>query len=413
MKRKILIIGSGGREHALALCFIKSPTVDKVYVAPGNPGMIDCASIIDIQTSDFEKISDFVQHEKIDLVFVGPEAPLSMGIVDFLQSKHINVFGPTKAAAQLESSKSFAKDIMNKYGIPTAKHKTVSSYTEAIEYLSNHPAPIVIKADGLMAGKGVTVALTQEEAINAIELLYPMHSEIHPMVIEEYLEGEEFSLIAFVYHDRVIPLPIARDHKRAFDQDLGPNTGGMGAYSPVPQITDDQVKEAMDNVMLPMAKAMVSENIPFTGILYGGFMATHDGVKTIEFNVRFGDPETEVLLPRLITPIDQIIDSLIHHQPINLEIDPRYAIAVVLASKGYPTQSPEIKPILNWDQVSSNIFHMGTSIINGELVNTGGRVLCLTGFGETLDEARDVVYQEIKKIDAPQCFYRTDIGEIK
>jgi len=413
MKRKILIIGSGGREHALAHCFMKSPTVEKVFVAPGNPGMIDCASIIDIQTSDFEKISDFVQNEKIDLVFVGPEAPLSMGIVDYFQSKHINVFGPTKEAAQLESSKSFAKDIMNKYDIPTAKHKTVYSYTEAMEYLSNHPAPIVIKADGLMAGKGVTVALTQEDAINAIEKLYPMHNENHPTVIEEYLEGEEFSLIAFVYHDRVIPLPIARDHKRAFDQDLGPNTGGMGAYSPVPQITDSQVKEAMDNIMIPMAKAMVSENIPFTGILYGGFMATQGGVKTIEFNVRFGDPETEVLLPRLITSIDQIIDSLIHHQFINLEIDPRFAIGVVLASKGYPTQSPDIKPILNLDQVTSNIFHMGTSIIDGELVNTGGRVLCLTGFGETLEQARHEVYQEIKKIKALQCFYRTDIGEIK
>jgi phosphoribosylamine---glycine ligase len=413
MKRKILIIGSGGREHALAMCFKKSPTVDKVYVAPGNPGILDCAINIDIQITDFEKISDFVCNEKIDLVFVGPEAPLSMGIVDYLQSKGLNVFGPTKEASQLESSKSFAKDIMNKYDIPTAKHKTVFTYVEAMAYLNTHPAPIVIKADGLMAGKGVTVALSQEEAFNAIEQLYPMHTENHPTVIEEYLEGEEFSLIAFVYRDRVIPLPIARDHKRAFDQDLGPNTGGMGAYSPVPQITDDQVKEAMDKIMIPMAKAMVLENIPFTGILYGGFMATQGGVKTIEFNVRFGDPETEVLLPRLITPIDQIIDSLINHQSINLEIDPRFAISVVLASKGYPTHSPEIKPILNLDQVTSPVFHMGTSLIDGNLVNTGGRVLCFTGFGETLEEARFTVYQEIRKIHAPQCFFRTDIGLIK
>jgi phosphoribosylamine--glycine ligase len=413
MKRKILIIGSGGREHALAMCFMKSPTVEKVYVAPGNPGMIDCATILDIQISDFKKISDFVQQEKIDCVFVGPEAPLSMGIVDYLQSKYINVFGPTKEAAQLESSKSFAKAIMNKYNIPTANHKTVFSYSEAMDYLSIHSAPIVIKADGLMAGKGVTVALTQEEAINAIELLYPMQSENHPTVIEEYLEGEEFSLIAFVYHDRVIPLPIARDHKRAFDHDLGPNTGGMGAYSPVPQISVDQVKEAMDNIMIPMAKAMVRENIPFTGILYGGFMATQNGVKTIEFNVRFGDPETEVLLPRLITPIDQIIDALINHQPINLEIDPRFAISVVLASKGYPTQAPDIEAIFNLDQISSTVYHMGTSFVGGYLVNTGGRVLCVTGFGETLEEARKNAYQEIQKIHAPQCFYRTDIGLIK
>jgi phosphoribosylamine---glycine ligase len=413
MKRKILIIGSGGREHALAKCFKQSPTVDRVYVAPGNAGMHDSAFIVPIQANEFAKIEEFVKKEKIDLVFVGPEAPLSMGIVDYLESKGIVVFGPNQVAAQLESSKSFAKRIMDQYNIPTAKYTTVSSYQEAIEYLVNHPAPIVIKADGLMAGKGVTVALTDLEAILAIENLYPNHTETHVTVIEEFLDGEEFSLMAFVYHDRVIPLPIARDHKRAFDHDLGPNTGGMGAYSPVPQISDETVSEAMEKVMIPMAKAMVELGMPFIGILYGGLIATKDGVKTIEFNVRFGDPETEVILPRVLTPIDQIIFALINKEPIDIKIDPRVALTVVIASRGYPTESIESLPINNLNEVDATIYHMGTRLENNQFINVGGRVLSITGLGESLDEVRITIYREIKKIDAPHCFYRTDIGVIK
>jgi phosphoribosylamine--glycine ligase len=261
-----------------------------------------------------------------------------------------------------------------------------------------------------MAGKGVTVAMCDEEAIRAIEQLYPLHNENHITVIEEFLEGEEFSLMAFVYHDRVIPLPIARDHKRAFDHDTGPNTGGMGAYSPVPQISDECVREAMEKVMLPMAKAMVELGIPFVGVLYGGLMATKQGVKTIEFNVRFGDPETEVILPRLITPLDQIIFSLIHNEPIDLKIDPRVALTVVLASKGYPTDPIESLPINNLNEVDATLYHMGTQLIDHQIVNSGGRVLSVTGLGESLDHVRKTVYREIKKIDAPHCFYRTDIG---
>lgn len=413
MKRKILIIGTGGREHALAKCFKQSPTVEKVFVAPGNAGMLDSATLVPINADEFEKIEQFVKLEKIDLVFIGPEAPLSMGIVDYLESKGIVVFGPTQVAAQLESSKSFAKKVMEQYSIPTAQYVSVSSYQEAIDYLVHHPAPIVIKADGLMAGKGVTVALTDLEAILAIENLYPNHNETHVTVIEEYLEGEEFSLMAFVYHDRVIPLPIARDHKRAFDHDLGPNTGGMGAYSPVPQISEKSVYEAMENVMIPMAKAMVELGMPFVGVLYGGLMDTKQGVKTIEFNVRFGDPETEVILPRLLTPIDQIIFALINQEPIDIEIDPRVALTVVLASVGYPTETIESLPINNLDQVDATIYHMGTRLVNNQFINVGGRVLSITGLGESLDEVRMTIYNEIAKIDAPQCFYRTDIGVIK
>lgn len=413
MKRKILIIGTGGREHALAKCFKQSPTVEHVYVIPGNPGMLDCAECVEIDMNEFEEIAEFVKQERIDLVFVGPEAPLSIGIVDYLQTKNIFVFGPRKSASRLESSKSYAKEIMNKYNIPTAHHKTVYSYDEAMTYLSIHQAPIVIKADGLMAGKGVTVAQNNTDAIQAIKNLYQIPDEQNATVIEEYLEGEEFSLMAFVHNNRVIPLPIARDHKRAYDNDLGPNTGGMGAYSPVPQISDDEVNEAMNKVMIPMAQAMVDEDNPFTGILYGGFMTTKDGVKTIEFNVRFGDPETEVILPRLLTPLDQIIYALINNEPIHLEIDKRFALTVVLASNGYPNQSPVENPIYNLEKVSATIYHMGTSLVECQVINTGGRVLCVTGFGETLDEAREFTYEQIIKIDAPQCFYRNDIGVIK
>lgn len=411
MKHKILVIGSGGREHAIAHAFSQSPTVEKVYVAPGNPGMLNCATIIDIKMNQFDLLSDFVLENQIDCVFVGPETPLSQGIVDVMQAKGICIFGPTQKAAQLESSKSFAKNIMNKYDIPTAHHKTVFTYQEALEYLSSHPAPIVIKADGLMAGKGVTVAMNNEDALHAIESIYTNRTDHCATVIEEYLEGEEFSLMAFVKGERVIPLPIAKDHKRAYDNDRGPNTGGMGAYSPVDSISNVIIQEAMEKVMKPIANAMVIENTPFTGILYGGFMSTSTGVKTIEFNCRFGDPETEVILPRIKTPLDQIVFSVLNDEPIEIEVDPRYALTVVLASNGYPGQLTQPEPIYNLDKVNSTIYHMGTSLQDNQFINTGGRVCCVTHLADTLDKAREEVYKEISKIDAKQCFYRKDIGQ--
>lgn len=412
MKRKILVIGSGGREHAICHAFSLSPTVEKVYVAPGNPGMVNYATLVDIKMNEFEQLSNFVINNQIDCVFVGPETPLSLGIVDYMQNKGICIFGPSQKAAQLESSKSFAKEIMNKYHIPTARHKTVYTYQEALEYLSTHPAPIVIKADGLMAGKGVTVAMNDEEAIDALEKIYTNSTLNCATVIEEYLEGEEFSLMAFVKGERVIPLPIAKDHKRAYDYDKGPNTGGMGAYSPVDSIQNEVINEAMEKVMRPIAKAMVLENIPFTGILYGGFMSTSSGVKTIEFNVRLGDPETEVILPRIKTPLDQILFSVLKDEPIQIEVDPRVALTVVLASDGYPGKLTQPEPILNLEKVNSTIYHMGTSLKNNRFINTGGRVLCVTHLANSLEIARNKVYKEIQKIDAKQCFYRKDIGLI-
>jgi phosphoribosylamine---glycine ligase len=409
--RRILIVGSGGREHALAKCFHKSVTVEKVFVAPGNAGMGDVATIVPIEVMDFNKLINFSKTEHIDLVFVGPEAPLSAGIADAMKQAGIRVFGPSAKAAQLEASKSFAKQLMNQYNIPTAKHVTVFSKEEAMNNLSSNPSPIVIKADGLMAGKGVTVAMDDKTAIAAVEDIYRDIS-YGPLVIEEFLEGEEFSLMAFVNHEKVFPLEIARDYKRAFDYDEGLNTGGMGAFSPVPFIKDEWVAEAMNNIMIPMAKAMVNQGIPFTGMLYGGLMATKDGVKTIEFNVRFGDPEAEVLLARLLTPLDQIVFDVMDGKDVELTFDPRFALGVVMASRGYPQSYVKNTKIKNLESLSVDVCHMGTDWDDG-WVNRGGRVLFVMDLAQTLEKVRETVYKEIARIDAPGLFYRSDIGQWK
>lgn len=409
--RRVLIIGSGGREHALAQSFSMSPSVEFVAVAPGNVGMMDVAQVVNLAMDDFSGILAYVKTQAIDLVFIGPEAPLSLGIVDFLSKEGICVFGPTQAAAKLESSKAYAKQIMNRYGIPTAAHVCVHSQKEALDYLSHHPAPIVIKADGLMAGKGVVVAMKDAQALEAIQDIYENNAADYVVVIEEYLEGEEFSLLAFVHEDCVIPLDIAKDHKRAYDQDLGPNTGGMGAYSPVPHISSELISEAMTKVMIPMAKAMVLEGVPFTGILYGGLMATKSGIKTIEFNVRFGDPETEVLLPRLLNPLDQVILDVLAKKEIHLSFDPRFCVGVVMAAQGYPKTYLKHQRIEGLDAIEGHVYHMGTIRKNGELVSNGGRVLLIHDFGKTLKEARDNAYQKLGKVSAPTLFYRSDIGK--
>ena len=408
---RILVVGSGGREHALAKCFRKSPTVDRVFVAPGNPGMRDVATVVAIDAMDFDRLIEFSKKENIDLVFVGPEAPLSAGITDVMQAAGIRVFGPTARAAQVEASKSFAKKLMNLADIPTAKHVTVFTLKEALDYISVHPAPIVIKADGLMAGKGVTVAMDDTTAIEAIRHIYS-DMEYGPLVIEEYLQGEEFSLMAFVCGNKVFPLQIARDYKRAYDHDEGLNTGGMGSFSPVPLIKEQWVEDAMSSIMLPMAKVMVDQGIPFTGILYGGLMATKEGVKTIEFNVRFGDPEAEVILARLLTPLDQIVFDVMSGKDVELIFDPRFALGVVMASKGYPQSYTKNTPIRGLEELSIEVCHMGTDWQDG-WVNQGGRVLFVMDLAQTLEKARETVYKEIARIDAPGLFYRSDIGRWK
>lgn len=409
--KQVLILGQGGREHALARCFKKSPTVSHVFVAPGNPGMKDVAQCVNLDMMDFESIITWVKEHRIDLVFVGPEAPLSAGVVDTLEAEHIPVFGPRAASARIESSKSFAKSIMKKYHIPTAHYVDITSLEEGLEALLSHPAPIVIKADGLMAGKGVVVAMSDEEAKEALHTMFN-HPDVNHIVMEEFLEGEEFSLMAFVFEDIVVPCDVAKDYKRAYDHDQGPNTGGMGAYSPVPSIPQWAIDEAIEKIMKPMANAMVSEGIPFKGILYGGMMLTKEGVKTIEFNVRFGDPETEVLCSRLNTPIDQVIEKVLNKEQCVLEFDPSFALGVVLASKGYPEKYTTHHPILGLDSIECEVCHMGTGYDQG-FITQGGRVLFVMDKAETLEEARLSVYNEIKHIQCEQLFYRSDIGLVK
>ena len=408
---KILIIGNGGREHALAWKFSQSKTVSEVYVAPGNPGMVDTAKIVDIDANDFKSLIEFVKENAITLTFVGPEAPLSKGIVDAFNEAGCTIFGPTQVAAQLESSKSFAKELMKKYSIPTADYHTVNTLSEALDVLSKNPAPIVIKADGLAAGKGVTVAMSDEKAIGAVHALYPTHETRFTTVIEEYLDGEEFSLMAFVHGETVIPMDLAQDHKRAFDHDLGPNTGGMGAYSPVPQISREMIEGTMNNVMIPMANAMVSEGMPFTGILYGGLMATKSGIKTIEFNVRFGDPETEVVLMRMQNDLDSVVFDVLNDRDPILTFDPRFAIGVVLANKGYPAHYSAGCVINGLENVHAKVFHMGTAMSEHKFITKGGRVLFAATLGDTLAKAREEVYKEIEAIECNDLFYRTDIGD--
>ena len=342
----VLVIGRGGREHALAWKFAQSEKVEKVYVAPGNEGMRDVATPIDIDENDFDALILFAKENHVELTFVGPEIPLMNGIVDRFKEEGLRVFGPNKAAAVIEGSKAFTKELMKKYNIPTAAYETFTDYEEAVQYIEKVGAPIVIKADGLAAGKGVTVAMTLEEALQAAkEMLQDVKfgEASKKVVIEEFLDGQEFSLMAFVNGTTVHPMVIAQDHKRAFDGDKGPNTGGMGAYSPVPQISESAVQEAIETVLHPTAKAMIQENRSFTGILYAGLILTNDGPKVIEFNARFGDPETEVVLPRLENDLVDVCNAVLDESELTLQWSEESVIGVVLASKGYPEAYKKVK----------------------------------------------------------------------
>ncbi|MEG0823603.1 MAG: phosphoribosylamine--glycine ligase [Erysipelotrichaceae bacterium] len=406
---KILVIGKGGREHALAYAANRSKKVKQVYVAPGNTGMQDVAKLVDINDSDIEGLVAFAKKENIDLTIVGPESALSLGVVDAFQKEGLKIFGPNQAAAQVESSKDFAKKMMAKYDIPTAEYKTFNTKKEAKEYVESKGAPIVIKEDGLKAGKGVTVATTIEEAYEALDIAFDIPN--NKVVIEECLVGFEFSLMTFVCDDLVIPMEIAQDHKTAYEDDKGPNTGGMGAYSPVKTITPEIIDEAMEKVMIPMAKAMKKEGVPFTGFLYGGMMLTKEGVKTIEFNARFGDPEAEVILPRLESDFIEVIESVMNKQDIELIWKNNVTVGVVMASTNYPQSSTKDAIIKGIEDVETLVFHMGTAKKNNELVTAGGRVLVVVGEAKTLEEAYAKAYKEIKKIKCDDLFYRNDIGK--
>ncbi|MER2078643.1 phosphoribosylamine--glycine ligase [Psychrobacillus psychrotolerans] len=412
----ILVIGSGGREHAIAQQFIDSPSVENVFVAPGNDGMSGGIQIVSIDALAFEELATFAKENKIDLTFVGPEQPLAAGIVDYFEAEGLRIFGPTKAAAQIEGSKAFAKEIMDKYNIPTAAYETFTEVDKAKEYIEKLGAPIVVKADGLAAGKGVVVAMTVDEANKAVEdmignQLYGESSS--RVVIEEYLDGEEFSFMSFVHKGQIHPMVIAQDHKRAYDGDKGPNTGGMGAYSPVPQISSDIVDIAYETVVVPTVKAMTAEGIPFTGILYAGLILTSEGPKVIEFNARFGDPETQVVLPRMTSDFGEFMIALMNERPFELTWSDEGMLGVVIASEGYPTDVKKGAKLPNLGTLTDTglfVFHAGTKADDKDFIANGGRVILVAARESSIKKAQQKVYSGLTKLEWDGLFYRKDIG---
>ena len=414
---KVCVIGSGGREHALAWRLSISPSVTRVYAIPGSAAMSDCAELVGIDWQQSDHLISFLKDNQVDLVVVGPEAPLVAGLADVLNKAGIPVFGPSKAAAQLEGSKVFAKDLMKKYNIPTAAYGVFHKVDEAKEFIAQTGAPIVVKADGLAAGKGVVVAMTVEEANAAVEDMLSGNrfgDAGSTVVIEEFMEGEEASLLAFVDGKTVVPMIASQDHKRIFDGDKGPNTGGMGTYAPAPVLTDALRDEAMKTILEPMVEAMQKEGMPYVGCLYAGLMITPQGPKVVEFNARFGDPETQVVLPLLDSDLGQIMMACATG---TLTADmvkwkDSSAACVILASKGYPETSSK-GDVIHGDikqHDTTIVFHSGTKLIGDEYVTNGGRVLGVVGLGKDLRTALDRAYGRIEHIDFEGMQYRTDIG---
>ena len=407
---KILVIGSGGREHALAKKFMESPQVEEVFVAPGNSGMEkDGIQIVDISELSNDKLVKFAQNQNIGLTFVGPETALMNGVVDAFIKAELPIFGPNKKAAELEGSKDFAKSIMKKYGVPTADYATFDSLEPALAYLDEKGVPLVIKADGLAAGKGVTVAFDIETAKSALADIFS--GSQGKVVIEEFLDGEEFSLFSFIHDGKIYPMPIAQDHKRAFDGDKGPNTGGMGAYSPVLHISKEVVNEALEKVVKPTVAGMIKEGKSFTGVLYAGLILTEDGVKTIEFNARFGDPETQVVLPRLKSDLAQaIIDILAGNEPTLEWLESGVTLGVVVAAEGYPSQA-KLGLILPEIPEGLNVYYAGVSKNeNNQLISSGGRVYLVSETGEDVKSTQKLLYEKLDKLENDGFFYRHDIG---
>lgn len=409
---KVLVIGGGGREHAIVHALSRSSQVDKIYAAPGNVGIALVAQCVHLKDTQVDELLEFAKKEEITLTVVGPEASLALGIVDKFTAAGLTIFGPTQAATRIESSKEYAKELMKKYKVPTADYQVFEDYEAASAYIHNHSLPIVLKYDGLAAGKGVVVAETMEQAEIALEdMLLDQKFGKGRVVIEEFLTGPEFSFMCFVSDDKVYPMVVAQDHKRAYDGDRGPNTGGMGAYSPLPFISDEDINWSLENIMRPMAKALVAEGTPFRGVLYGGLMKTPEGIKVIEFNARFGDPETEVVLPRLKSEIFPIFMNVAKGLPCgDIEWDKRAAIGIVLASKGYPGSYEKGYPISGIGSVNGQVFHMGTAVKDGKVITNGGRVLFVTIMGDNLAEAQRKANLEVEKIKCDNLFHRTDIG---
>jgi phosphoribosylamine--glycine ligase len=417
---KVLVIGGGGREHALVWKIAQSPQVDELFCAPGNPGIAEHATCLEIGTGDFEAIEAFVLQEGIGLVVVGPEAPLADGLVDRLAHTGAKVFGPSKAAAELEASKSFAKRLMQKYGIPTGGYREFDEVTAAIDYVQQQGAPLVVKADGLAAGKGVTVAYDTQTAVEAIRAC--MESGIfgaagRKVIVEECLVGEEASILAFSDGKTVVPMMASQDHKPVYDGDQGPNTGGMGAYAPAPVVSDKLMAMIEEQVLRPCVAGMAAEGRPYKGVLYAGLIITSEGPKVIEFNCRFGDPETQVILPQLES---DVVDVLIACCDGTLDqVDLRWrqgaCVSVVMASGGYPGAYEKGKAISGIAEAEAEqgvvVFHAGTARDNGELVSNGGRVLNVTAVGDSIPSTIEKAYRAVEQITFQNAHYRTDIGK--
>lgn len=414
---KLLVVGSGGREHAIAKKLLASDQVEQVFVAPGNDGMtLDGIELVNIGISEHSALINFAKENDIVWTFVGPDDALAAGIVDDFEQAGLKAFGPSRLAAELEWSKDFAKQIMVKYGIPTAAFGTFSNFEEAKAYIEEQGAPIVVKADGLALGKGVVVAETVEQAVEAArEMLLDnkFGDSGARVVIEEFLEGEEFSLFALVNGNQFYILPTAQDHKRAFDGDQGPNTGGMGAYAPVPHISQSVVDTAVDTIVKPILAGMIAEERPYLGVLYAGLILTDQGPKVIEFNARFGDPETQIILPRLTSDLAQNIDDILHKRTTQLTwLDSGVTLGVVVASNGYPLDYEKGVVLPAKTEGDITTYYAGARFAENSraLLSNGGRVYMLVTTADTVQEAQEKIYSELKKQDTTGLFYRTDIG---
>ncbi|MBF0397902.1 MAG: phosphoribosylamine--glycine ligase [Desulfobacterales bacterium] len=417
---KVLVIGSGGREHALVWKISKSPKVKTVYAAPGNAGISEIALCVSIASDDIEALLNFAKEEKIDLTVVGPEAPLSKGIVDKFEKEGLKIFGPTQKASEIEYSKSFAKKLMLKYGIPTAKASMFTSYEEAKACLNKKGVPVVIKADGLAAGKGVIVCKSIKEAESAlndimVKKIFGNAGEI--AIIEDFLTGEEASFMAFTDGKTVIPLPSSQDHKAIYDNDEGPNTGGMGAYSPAPVVDRYFHKKIMNEIMIPTVTAMAKEGRLYKGILYAGVMISKDQINVLEFNCRMGDPETQPLLFRIKSDIVDVMDAVCENRlsGCKIDIDDRASVCVVMASSGYPNTYKKGMIISGLNELKSLdnvvVFHAGTAKKDKEIISSGGRVLGVTALGDTIDDAIRIVYNAVDRISWDGVYFRKDIGK--
>ena len=416
---KILLIGGGGREHALAWKLAQSPSVESILAAPGNPGMAKLPKLqcVALKIDDLNAVADFAEENAIDLTVVGPEAPLVAGLADVFSQRGLPVFGPSKAAAQLEGSKAFSKAMMAKYNVPTAFFKVCEDIETAKAYVEEKGAPIVVKADGLAAGKGVVVAMTKEEALAAIDDMmgdFKFGAAGARVVIEEFMDGEEASLLAFTDGKTIIPMIASQDHKRVGDGDQGPNTGGMGTYAPAPVMTPVLREKATETILKPMIAAMAQEGMPYQGCLYAGLMVKGDSVKVVEFNCRFGDPETQVVLPLLNGDLAEIMLACATGTLDKVKFGwyDRAAVCVVMASGGYPGSYEGGKEITGLDDVPENsvVFHAGTKMVDGKIVTAGGRVLGVTAFADNIKAARDKAYEAVEKIKFSGAFCRKDIA---